>query len=152
MVLQFHRNANLRLAHKFMLHSDVMIFLFFMVRPIFVHSKIKIPHAINDEFIKIIKLYNFINFYVIIQHRRRPMKIFSVCNKILCNKKYFIKSFLEKHHRVMLHVMSRRCTMYMSWCQHVYFGGLHGVCRKTPFWGGVSKMVVFWGGPKKGHF
>jgi len=38
MVLQFHRNANFRLAHKFMLHMMSWYFYFFMVRPIFVHS------------------------------------------------------------------------------------------------------------------
>jgi len=47
----------------------------------------------------------FYKFFVIIQQRRRSLKYFSLCNKILLNKKYFCKIFFRKHHRVMSHVM-----------------------------------------------
>src|ERR1017187_5134321 len=39
--------------------------------------------------------------------------------------------------------------MYMSWCQHVYFGGAQVVCRKTPFWGGCQKWSFLGGVPKR---
>ena len=149
MVYQFHRNANLRLAHKFMLHMMSWYFYFFMVRPIFVHSKIKIPHAINDEFKNYKIFFLFYKFLSSSSNDVGRWNIFRWSIKFYWTKNIFVKHFLKNTTELCDMMWWHRCTCTCCHATHVDFGGFPRGVRKCTFWGGCQKWSFLGGVPKR---